>query len=87
MSRRLKEGSFRADTVRMEPEGIVEELRQTLLEIEWTSRKSTSTATLRRITQLSREALGLLPQTTAAAALSDLGETSGAASSFRVLHH
>jgi hypothetical protein len=48
----------------METEDQVQELRRALLEIEWTSRRSTTRATLRKINNIARAAL--VAQTTTA---------------------
>jgi hypothetical protein len=53
----LKIGYLRADTMRVGQEELVAELRQALLEIEWTSRRAQSTPLLERICDLARSAL------------------------------
>ncbi len=46
----------------MEAGSFIDELRRALLEIEWASRRSATTATLQRITELSRSALRSIDQ-------------------------
>ena len=53
----LKETPAYAERPPVEQEQVVAELRRALLEIEWTSRRSTTTATLNRINDTARAAL------------------------------